>query len=414
MSVGEVFSKAYELWKKDVLWLILAALVIGVIITVIVGILMAIVFGVALSGASVGYNSATDSLSGVGAGMIFLAIITYVIGIFVLMVVGMTFYGGLFEMVLGAARENRPVRFGDLFSGFKKFGSYAVFALVMAGIAIALGLLNILPIIGTIIAIVVMIWIQVIWLYVLPLIADKGMTFGDAQMRSREMVKNAGWWRTFGMIILLGVAIWVVTIIIAIISGAIGNANDTAGSIVGGLLFIVFQAVVFPYAICYIATMYRESEDARPALAGAYGAVPPPPAGAGTFAAPPAPPAPPAPSGTQGAAPAAPTVAQGGSAPAAPVTPTPAAPAAAATAAATTPSAPVTPPVSSPVTPPVTPTETTPSEPAETAQTAATQAPDAPSDAPSEASDAETEGAPKAPAAPEPPASSPPPPPPLT
>ena len=59
MSVGEVFSKAFELWKKDVLWLILAALVVGLVIAVIMGVMLAIVFGVALGGVGLGYNSAT-------------------------------------------------------------------------------------------------------------------------------------------------------------------------------------------------------------------------------------------------------------------------------------------------------------------------------------------------------------------
>ena len=293
MSVGEVFSKAFELWKKDVLWLILAALVIGVIVAVIAGIMFAIIFGVALSGVGIGYSSTTNSINGVGAGMIFLAIVAYVVGIFVLMVVAMTFYGGLFEMVIGAARENRPVRFGDLFSGFRKFKSYALFALVVAGIAIVLGLLNIMPVIGTIIAIVVGIWIEIMWLYVLPLIADKGMTFGEAQATSRAMVKSVGWWKTFGMIILLMVAIWVIALIIGLIAAGLGKANNSVGSIVGGLLFIVFEAVVFPYIICFIATMYLGSEGAQPATAGAYGAMPPTPPVAGTFAAPPRRPAPP-------------------------------------------------------------------------------------------------------------------------
>ena len=131
------------------------------------------------------------------------------------------------------------------------------------------------------------------WLYVLPLIADRGMTFGEAQLRSREMVKSVGWWKTFGTLILLLVAIWVVGLIIALISAGLSQASESAGSIIGGLLFIVFEVVVGPYAICYIATMYMESEGTQPAMAGA-GAVPPPPPAAGTFAAPPAPPAPPA------------------------------------------------------------------------------------------------------------------------
>ena len=319
MSVGEVFTKAYELWKKDVLWLILAALVVGLIIAVIAGIMFAIVFGIALGGVGIGLSASGDSISGVGAGMIFLAIIGYIIGIFVIMVVAMTFYGGIFEMVIGAAKERRPVRFGDLFSGFKKFGAYALFAAVMAGIVIGLSLLNIIPILGTIVMIAALVWIEVLWLYVLPLIADRGMGFGEAQTRSREMVKSTGWWKTFGTLILLMVAIWVVGLIIMLISAGLSRASESAGSIIGGLLFIVFEVAVGPYAICYIATMYLESEGTQPVMAGA-GAVPPPPAAA-TFAAPPAPPTAPVTPAAPAAGPATPVTPTQATTPAAPLTP---------------------------------------------------------------------------------------------
>jgi hypothetical protein len=293
MSVGEVFSKAFELWKKDVLWLILAALLVGVIIAVIAAVIGAIVFGVALAGVGVGLDAGTDSLDGVRAGMVLLALIAGLVGIFTIAVVGMTFYGGLFEMVIGAARESRPVRFSDLFSGFRKFGAYALLGLVIAGIFIVLSLLNIIPILGTIVMIALLVWLGIVWLYVLPLIADRGMSFGEAQLRSREMVRNAGWWRTFGTVVLLILAIWVAGLVIALISSAVGDASETAGSVIGSLLFIAFEVVVGPYAICYIATMYMNAESTLPAVALAYGATPPPPA-AGTFAPPAPPPSPPA------------------------------------------------------------------------------------------------------------------------
>ncbi len=330
MTVGEVFSKAFELWKKDVLWLILAALVVGLVIAVIMGLMLAIVFGVALGGVGLGYNSATNSMSGVGAGMIGLAVVAYVVGLFLIMVLGMTFHGGIFEMVIGAARKNRPARFGDVFSGFKKFGAYALFAVVMFGIVLGLTLLNIIPVIGFIVMIVVLVWIGVMWLYVLPLIADKGMTFGDAQRRSREMVGGVGFWNTLGRLILLLVAIWIVGLIIALITAGLNKASSSAGSIVGGLLLIVFEVIVGPYVVCYISAMYLDSAAPAPAAAGAYGAAPPAPPAAGAFASPPAPPAPPAapvtPPATPAAAPAdtaqtAVTEAAGDAAPDAPAVP---------------------------------------------------------------------------------------------
>ena len=108
--------------------------------------------------------------------------------------------------------------------------------------------------------VVVLIWIGVIWLYVLPLIADKDMGFGDAQRRSREMVKSVGFWKTFGRLILLLVAIWIVGLIIALITAGLNKASESAGSIIGGLLMIVFEVIVGPYVVCYISAMYLDSD----------------------------------------------------------------------------------------------------------------------------------------------------------
>ena len=35
MSIGDVFTKAWELWRRDVGWLILAGLVVGLIVGVV-------------------------------------------------------------------------------------------------------------------------------------------------------------------------------------------------------------------------------------------------------------------------------------------------------------------------------------------------------------------------------------------
>jgi hypothetical protein len=377
MSIGEVFSKAFELWKKDVLWLILAALVVGLVIGIVAAIMFAIIFGVALGGIGLGFSSGSDSISGVGAGMLVLAFIGYVVGLFVIMVLAMTFYGGMFEMVIGAARQNRPVVFSDLFSGFRKFGSYAIFALVMAGIVIGLSLLNIIPFLGTLVMIVALIWIEVIWLYVLPLIADQGLSFGEAQGRSRTMVKDVGWWKTFGMLILLMVAIWVVALIIGLISSALTKASSSVGSVIGGLLFIVFEVIVGPYVICYVSTMYLGSGGVEPALAGA-GAPQPP---VGGYAVPPAPPQAPVTPVTPAtpAAPVTPPIT-----PETAVAPPPPAPAAAAGAATAVTAAPASadPAAGEAQTAAADVADEAPTEVADAAETAIPDAPDAPPEAP--------------------------------
>jgi len=46
-------------------------------------------------------------------------------------------------------------------------------------------------------------YLQTCWLFTLPLIADKGMNFGDAMRASWKMV-NKHWWQVFGLTVLVG------------------------------------------------------------------------------------------------------------------------------------------------------------------------------------------------------------------
>ena len=129
MSIGDVFARAWDLWRRDVGWLILAGLVVGLIMAVIFGIGFGVFAAItAGAGATIGADLADDStssLTGLGAGMLGVGVIVYAVFMFLVQVVAMTFYGGMFEMVIGAYRQQRNVRFGDLFSGFRKFGAYA-------------------------------------------------------------------------------------------------------------------------------------------------------------------------------------------------------------------------------------------------------------------------------------------------
>ncbi len=288
MSIGDVFARAWDLWRRDVGWLILAGLVVGLIMAVILGIGFGVFAAItAGAGATIGADLADDStssLTGLGVGVLGVGAVVYAVFMFLVQVVAMTFYGGMFEMVIGAYRQQRNVRFGDLFSGFHKFGAYAVYALVLFGISIGLGLLNILPFIGGIISLVVSIWITIIWLFALPLIADQGLGFGQAASQSNQMVKGAGWWWTFGMVILLGIAAIVAVIVIVLIAMGVYQGSEWVGVAIGLLLFLVFAVLFPPYSICYVSVLYVAS--------GGDLAVAKAPAG-GLPGIPPAPPAPP-------------------------------------------------------------------------------------------------------------------------
>ena len=298
MTVSQVFAKAWELWKRDVGWLILAGLVVGLIIGVMVVIVVAIVAGMAvhsIGGITIDSNGSVSGPTGLGAGTLVGALVVGLLGYLVVSLLAMIFYGGVFEMVIGAARQGRGVEFGDLFSGFRKFSSFLIFWLVIVGITIVCGLVAIIPIIGIIAAIVFLVWLEVTWLYVLPLIADRGMTFGEAASASRAMVRSTGFWKTFGVIIVLGLVFVAVGIVISVL----GRASTAVSQI----LLIAFEIVAGPFAICYVSTMYLE--------AGGETAVAATPAGAAVPPAPPAPdaaayPAPPA--GGQTYLPASPPV----------------------------------------------------------------------------------------------------------
>ena len=285
MSIGELFSKAYELWKRDVLWLILAAFVVGIIMFAII--LVAGLIVVAIGGAAFGLSSGSDTVTGLSAGVIVLGVIIYIVAMFLVAAIGLAFYGGVFEMVIGAAKDNRPVVFGDLFSGFRKFSSYLIFALVLAGIGIGFLILSV-TIIGIPIAIVLAIWISVLWLYVLPLIADKGMTFGEAAGASRAMVKSVGWWKTFGLIILLEVAIWVVLFIVQLITSPFGSDPESAGYVIRNIIY----AIVAGRRRALLHLLHqRDVPELRRRHPAGHRRRPAPPVGG--YAVPPAPPAPP-------------------------------------------------------------------------------------------------------------------------
>ena len=287
MTIGDVFARAWDLWRRSVLWLILAGLVVGVIIgvmgAILWGILAALIAGAGSAVVSDSLSNSTSSLSGFGIGLGITGFLVAIVGGFLIEVVAFTFYGGLFEMVIGAYRQQRSVEFGDLFSGFRKFGSYALYAAVLAAIQFGLGLLNFLPFVGWLISLVVTLWITIIWLYVLPLIADHSLNFMEAAGRSRRMVSDAGWWWTFGMWLLVVVAAWVVVAVIFFLAVKLGQSSAVTGAVLGVTVLIVFAVLYAPYYICYVSVLY----------VGSGGDVVAVPAGGG-MGIPPAPPAPPA------------------------------------------------------------------------------------------------------------------------
>lgn len=148
------------------------------------------------------------------------------------MIVSGPLMGGLWLFYIKNVRTEE-VRFGDAFSGFgPRFGSLlatyivstllsmvafipaviaaAIFIFIPLQTAAASGGTPEINTTGAIItgalafpAVLVSIYLGVVWMFALPLVADKGLGFWSAMNLSRRMV-NKHWWLTFALMIVCG------------------------------------------------------------------------------------------------------------------------------------------------------------------------------------------------------------------
>jgi len=100
-------------------------------------------------------------------------------------------YAGLHKMVAGRVRDGRSPEWGDVFDGFEHFWRYLGAALFLV---LAIGLAWI-TIVGGIL-------LTTIWLYVFPLMVDRGMSFGQALGASYDLVRKAGFWEHLVLVVL--------------------------------------------------------------------------------------------------------------------------------------------------------------------------------------------------------------------
>ncbi len=100
--------------------------------------------------------------------------------------------GGYLLAIILYLRENRRPRFNDLFVGFKQFGHLFPYFLVLLIILIGFALL-ILP------GILFATW----WIYVLPLMVDRKMSFSEAMRLSMNTVNEKGFFMHLVFLLLI-------------------------------------------------------------------------------------------------------------------------------------------------------------------------------------------------------------------
>jgi len=141
------------------------------------------------------------------APLLIAALIAGVLSVLTLGILAGPLFAGLYGMVIGRVRDGRQPEVGDVFSGLDRFWSYAGAALALV-VLVALASITIVG--GFVLA--------TIWLYVLPLMVDRGLSLGEAMNASKDMVVRAGFWEHLALVVVLFVIVSVANGALAILA----------------------------------------------------------------------------------------------------------------------------------------------------------------------------------------------------
>jgi hypothetical protein len=154
---------------------------------------------------------------------------------------------------------------GDTVQAARPFVGRVAVASILAGIAIAIGLVLI---------IVPGLFLLTIWCLIVPVIVLEGTGIGAAFERSRALVKGHGW-QVFGTIILVFLLLLVVSILISLVLAVLPTAlSNFIGGIVSGTLISPYVSLVLTLSYFRLRSAHGEGGGppvAGPPAAGGYG-----------------------------------------------------------------------------------------------------------------------------------------------
>jgi hypothetical protein len=314
VDIGKLFRDAWGLFVKDIGPLIVGMLIASIIPAVAAAAIGVVTVGAGISGLQV---NAQGDVTGVESVNVALIIIGVTAILLVTLFLSVPLYVGILSGVFRRVREGREMAYGDAFSGFAIFGKvigasvllgliftailFVPTAVIVGGAVAGSGILVGLGVIVFLAAMVAYVYLGISWVYVFPVIVDRGTGVTEALRESRTLVHGTGWWWTFLVLFLLQLAVGAVSFALGMIP------------FVGAVATIV----LYPFVLTYVVAMYFQARsegqliDAvlgwpkqAPAGAPAYSTPAAPSSGAPLPPAPPygAPPAPPAPAVDQGQA----------------------------------------------------------------------------------------------------------------
>ena len=313
MDIGKVFRDAWGLFVKDIGPLIVGILIASLVPAVAAVIIAAVTFGASFRGLE---TDAEGTVTSVDSTSVALLIGGSVAIIVVVVLLTAPLYVGVLSGVFRRVREGREMAYGDAFAGFHLFGK-VVWATVLLGVifmaivlvpavVIAVGaamesaLVAVLGAVVMVAAMVGYVYLVLCWVYVFPVIVDRGLGVTAAMAESRRLVHATGWWWTFLVLFLLQLVVGAASFVLGLIpfAGAIATL------------------VLYPFVLTYLVAMYFQARNEGQLIDAVLGWPRPAPAGPPAYSAPagpygvapvaPAPPAPAPPAPPPAGAPAPP------------------------------------------------------------------------------------------------------------
>lgn len=252
IDIGRCFRHGWGLYRLDLVPLAAAAAVAAVVVA-LAGLIVGAVFGGGVGVMSRGFF-------GFGLGV-------YLVWAILLVAVGLVAYawllGTVFDIMLRRIRGGRAADLADL----QRVDHLAAFAPIFIVLGFVLW-------VGYALLIIPGLILTTIWIYVLPLVADRGMGAGEAMTRSRALAAQTGYITTF--------ATWFAGAVVVLIVIGVLRAIPIFGVVLG--------LIAVPFFVGYVLSMYFQvrGEGGRVDAALGYAPSTVPPASGG--ASPPDPP----------------------------------------------------------------------------------------------------------------------------
>jgi hypothetical protein len=286
VDIGKLFRDAWGLFVKDI-----GPLIVGMLIASIVPAVAAVIIAAATIGASVSglHLNAQGDVSGAESMNWALLIIGSVAIVVVTLFLSVPLYVGILWGVFRRVREGREMAYGDAFSGFGMFGKViwatvllgliftAIFvvptAVIVGGAVAGSGILAGLGVVVFLAAMVAYVYLGIAWVYVFPVIVDRGLGVTEAMGESRRLVHGTGWWWTFLVLFLLQLVVGAVSLALGLIP------------FIGAIATIV----LYPFVLTYIVAMYLQARSEGQLVDAVLGWPRQAPAGPPAYSAPAAP-----------------------------------------------------------------------------------------------------------------------------